>query len=352
MRRLLTEFNLLNWNIAGGKFLEEEDSKRSKFKRELNRDLGDLLDLHKPDVVCLQELVQYRLPDSDRFEDIIEPIPDGYVPHFFKLIDTDSLSVRAKWNKIEKTGKWPKGTHFAQGNGFLFKDGLPHQPVWDLPKSGRNVPKRTMPNYVEKVGLESGLYFGDRDTEPRAALVAHFVFNPDDAKPLDIFVVNVHLTTLTREREGVPKIDREATRIRLSQLDVVFDGIVSRYNSWRRGGFLERNDHRPEEDWETFDRHEPVWILAGDFNSTPDSYEYKAIQGVNFMDVIKNKGAGTKAPGAGNPATLTLDYVFVGPAFVALDPLVLEADIGNNSVHDIRVSDHFPMTATIPIWGR
>jgi len=352
LKKELMEFKILNWNVAGGKYLEEPSDRRKKFKGHLNEALRDLVDLHKPDVVTLQEVVQYRLPNAKTVEDIIIA-PNGYDFHPFRLIDSDSLSVRAKWNKLAKNDNWPKGTFFAQGNGFLFKQGLPHQPVWDLPKDGKNIPKVIRPNYVEKVGLESGLYFGDRDTEPRAALVAHFVFNPPgEKKPLDIFVINLHLTTLTMEREGVPRIDRRATKIRLSQLDVVFDGIVSQYNFWRRGGFLERNEHRTEEDWETFTRIEPVWILAGDFNSTPDSYEYKAIQGVNFMDVIKNKGAGTKAPGVGNPATLTLDYIFAGPAFVSLDPLMLDADMRDNSVMDIRVSDHFPMIATIPIWGR
>jgi endonuclease/exonuclease/phosphatase family metal-dependent hydrolase len=352
-RKELMEFNILNWNIAGAKYLEDPCEKRTRFKDDLNRALRELTNVYMPDVVTLQEVVQYREPSAEKVEDIIESIA-GYSYHPFVLIDTDSLSVRAKWHKLEKSGKWPKGTYFAQGNGFLFREGLPHQPVWDLPRDGKHVPRVIRPNYVEKVGLESGLYFGDRDTEPRAALVAHFVFNPQgETKPLDIFVINLHLTTLTTEREGVPEIDRRATRIRLSQLDVVFDGIVSRYNYWRRGGFRERGDQRAPEDWETFERHEPVWILTGDFNSTNESHEYRAIQGLNFMDVIKNKGSGTKAPGVGHVATLTLDYVFVGPAFVALDPLILGVQIASNHVvQEVRVSDHFPMVANIPIWGK
>jgi endonuclease/exonuclease/phosphatase family metal-dependent hydrolase len=138
----------------------------------------------------------------------------------------------------------------------------------------------------------------------------------------------------------------------MAQLDIIFDGIISRYNSWKRGGFRERGEHRKAEKWETFDRHEPVWILAGDFNSTPASQEYKAIQDLNFMDVVPHKGAGTKAPGPGNPATLTLDYVFAGPAFIALDPLIMPSGIQDNHVvEDTRISDHLPMIANIPIWG-
>ena len=344
---MLMEFKILNWNVAGAKYLEEKENPRAKFRERINYELRRLLDLYSPHVVTLQEIVLY----GEAKTDLIVP-PDDYDYHSFPLIDTESLSVRAKWNKIENLGGWPKGSYFAQGNGFLFKKGVPHQPLWALPRNDHPKSGIRRRNYVEKVGLESGLYFGDRDTEPRAALVAHFVFNPDGAKPLDVFVLNIHLTTLTMEREGVPEIDRRATRIRSGQLDIIFDGIISRYNSWRRNGFRERGDHRHTEEWETLDRHEPVWILAGDFNSTPGSVEYNTIKALNFLDVVSNKGAGTKAPGAGREATLILDYIFAGPAFIALDPLITEAGIRGNSVHDIRVSDHFPMTAAIPIWGK
>lgn len=358
----LMKFTILNWNIAGAKYLEEREEKREKFKKNINEELRRLLEVYKPDVITLQEIVKYGPKDNtDDILDVAEYKKKGYVYHAFPLIDTESLSIRAKWNKLEGQGGWPKGTYFAQGNGFLFKKGIPHQPVWDLPKDSNNTPRAQRENYIEKVSLESGLYFGDRDSEPRAALVAHFVYNTKPVtikeKPievLDIFVINLHLTTLALEREGVPEIDRKATKIRLSQLDVIFDGIISRYNSWKRGRFRERGELRKPENWESFDRHEPLWILAGDFNSTPESpisYEYKLMQDLNFMDMVPNKGRGTKAPGAGEDATLTLDYIFAGPKFIALNPLFIESLIRGNKVHDdIKVSDHFPMIATIPIW--
>ena len=63
--------------------------------------------------------------------------------------------------------------------------------------------------------------------------MAHFIFTGPGDKPLDVFVVNVHLTTLRREREGIPEIDLAGERIRRGQLEIVFFGIVSSYNSWR-----------------------------------------------------------------------------------------------------------------------
>jgi len=345
----LMDFTILNWNVAGAKYLEAPQSERRVIKTNLNTELKRLIKQRSPHIVTLQEIVRYE--ENGKKRDFIEPI-EGYCYHPFPLIDTESLSVRAKWNKLEKSGGWPKGTYFAQGNAFLFKKNLRHQPVWALPKNGRHKPKVKRKNYVEKVHLDSGLYFGNRDTEPRAALVAHFVYNPAKRrKPLDIFVINVHLTTLIIEREGVPEIDKKAMKIRLGQLDIIFDGIISRYNLWRQQKYHERSKPKKWEKWEEKNRYEPVWILGGDFNFTVESLEYHTIADLNFIDMIGRKGGGTKAKGWGKPATLTLDYIFAGPKYIALDPLIELINTNQNHVHhDVKVSDHRPMTATVPIW--
>lgn len=350
----LMDFTILNWNVAGARYLEAPQSQRGKIRTNLNNELKRLIKQETPHIVTLQEIVQYG-KNKERRKEFIDSI-DGYNYHPFPLIDTESLSIRAKWNKLEKSrrnpGGWPKGTYFAQGNAFLFKKDLQHQPVWALPKDGKHKPEVKRRNYVEKVHLDSGLYFGNRDTEPRAALVAHFVYNPAERrKPLDIFVINVHLTTLMVEREGVPEIDKKAMKIRLGQLDIIFDGIISRYNLWRQQKYHERGKPKKWEKWEGKSRYDPVWILAGDFNFTGESREYRYITNLNFMDMIKHKGGGTKAKGLGKSATLTLDYVFAGPKYISLDPLITLISADNNRVHhDVRVSDHLPMTATIPIW--
>lgn len=228
-----------------------------------------------------------------------------------------------------------------------------HYPVKNLTKSHKRRPHDTERHFIEQVPLRTCLYFGERGTEPRAALVAHFIYNPknEDDKPLDIFVVNLHLTTLMMEREGITNIDLEATKIRLSQIDAVFRDIVSQYNQWKRQEFPERG--KPRKNWkteETGERYEPVWVLAGDFNFTPESVEYETIEKMNFIDVVPIKGSGTKAKGTGAPATLTLDYIFAGPKYISLDPIITGAGIGNNEVyHYTTSSDHYPMYAKIPI---
>jgi endonuclease/exonuclease/phosphatase family metal-dependent hydrolase len=363
------KFTVLNWNIGGAKVLEQRTrSERKETCAKINKALSTVLKDpavgRQPDVVTLQEIVQWKEPTDDCINDLLEEI-EGYSYFPFTLIDSKILSSKAKWNKViggnekEPPSDWHPDTYFAQGNAFLIKKSAPHYPVWDLSKIDH--PKPPGDHFIELVHLDSGIYFGDRNTEPRAALVAHFIYDPRgkeaDRNPLDIFVVNVHLTTLMMEREGVPEIDAMASRMRVGQLDVIFNGIVSRYNSWRQSGYRERGDPRKEKTHETFKRHSPVWIIAGDFNFTEESAEYAYVKRMNFLDTVPESGKksafghGTKAKGVGKPPTLTLDYIFAGPRFVSLDPAIdLELKL-NQVIHEeeVRASDHYPVLSTMAL---
>jgi endonuclease/exonuclease/phosphatase family metal-dependent hydrolase len=361
------QFKILNWNIGGAKFLEEERDKRKVTREMTNKSLASLIKKFDPDVVTLQEIVQYQEDGHEKF-DLIDEI-GGYMYFPTILIDTKLVSSKAKWRKLYRNNKWRKDTYFGQGNAYLLKEGSPAFPVWDLSNLDQKSQIDRDKPFVEHVHLDSGLYFGDRNTEPRAALVMHLIYDPSSqgtnesvaARPLDIFVVNVHLTTLMKEREGVPEIDIQASELRLGQLDIVFNGIVSRYNSWRRDGYPERTKSREPAETETFKRHSPVWILAGDFNFTEESDEYMYIKKRYFIDSVPDAGrktlhgVGTKAKGARNNPTLTLDYVFAGPKFVSLDPVIEEVGLGQNRVihdHEFRCSDHYPVMSTIDFTPR
>jgi endonuclease/exonuclease/phosphatase family metal-dependent hydrolase len=346
---------VLNWNVGGAKFLETEDeNEREDFRKELNSSLRALVKQHKkPHVIALQEIVHYAKPRTPR-KNLIDPLKD-YVYHPLILIDTLRHPYVRKWKNLVN---WPKGSYFGQGNAILWRRDLLHYPVFRVP--GTHIAP-TDKRHVENVLLMSGLYFGDRNTEPRAAMVAHFVFGKNSdtrkktefEKPLDVFVVNVHLTTLMGEREGVPQIDHEASRTRLGQLHIVLNGIVSRYNNWRRGRYHFADSSgvlKPDED-EDFERHSPIWILCGDFNFIPESEEYQLIKRMNFVDGNPQKGTGTKGSGFGSKATITCDYIFAGLKFTSLDPLVIDEFIDANPKpdYDITVSDHYPLFAKIPL---
>ncbi|HTW91430.1 MAG TPA: endonuclease/exonuclease/phosphatase family protein [bacterium] len=357
----MNRFSIIDWNIGGARYLEKADD-RDDVRRHLNQDLQSLIHSEErghhglPHVIALQEIVQYREPGMELVDLIDTKLFPRYNYYPFPLIDSDRLSSKGKWNKVQKLGGWRKGTYFAQGNAFLVRNDTPHCPVWDLSRPGRwprraDGPERPR-HYIEQVDLQSGLYFGTRDTEPRAALVAHFILDSTGCggKPLDVFVVNLHLTTLTMEREGIPEIDVRASQIRLAQLRVVFDGIVSRYNTWAREGFTDRGKKRRPERHETLNRCNPVWILVGDFNFTESSEEYEWIGRMNFLDAIPDKHGGTKSRGVGSVATTTLDYIFAGPKFISFNPVIAQQAVERGLVeHRIEDSDHFPCLAAIPL---
>jgi hypothetical protein len=364
------EFRILNWNVAGAKLLEIEDpTKRDEFRNNVNDSLvGTIKSLGKnaPHVITLQEIIQYKIPGQKLVDFIDESKFPEYTYLSFPLVDTRRHSYTSKWKKLYKDKKWDPNTFFAQGNAIMSRKDLPILPVWSLANSSRGYQikgnsesgnrRRRKPHLVEKVGIESGIYFGDRNTEPRSALVSHFVFDDEfhvdkETKkriPQDVFVVNLHLTTLTNEREGIPEIDDEATKIRLKQLDVVFSGIISRYNMWAKSGFLTRTDLPVLADNETIKRYKPLWILCGDFNFTPDGDEYQYIQRRNFVDVLKGLGP-TKASGYDNAASLTLDYIFAGPKFISYDEVRIGSKVAGDIDQKIMCSDHRPMYARIPL---
>jgi exonuclease III len=383
MPEIRGSLKLLNWNIGGAKYLElkpkaskhrdEGDDFRENFREKLNEVLHDLIEHNKPSVITLQEVVQYSADrNTVTVQDVIDP-PSGY--HYFPywLIDTDRHGHQGKWNKVRTNGEWPESAFFAQGNALLIAENISHFPIWSLPavkqdhhrwlKNSEVIQEGLDRRCVEIVALEDGLYFGDRNTEPRAALVSHFVLSEvregmrghvsELKRPLDVFIIVLHLTTLMMEREGIPDIDEQAAHIRQHQIETVLNGIISRYNKWRREGFPIRGEKLAlRENVETRDRHSPIWVITGDFNFTPESIEYQTMIRRGFMDLIPLPHIGTKTSGLGEKPTLTVDYVFAGPRFEALDPAIVESGItGNHVQYDdlTQVSDHYPLIVDVPI---
>lgn len=372
----MTTLKILNWNVGGAKFLELPSARprpyspamafncREEFHFALNEALNRLLRAHgRPLIVCLQEIVQYEKSgnsDPKVRKQILDPI-EGYTYYPLPLIDTEQFGARAKWLKVMEKGGW--GTDpvpfFSQGNGFLVRNDCRYFPMWCLPKrevsNGQHPScldsKGELRSGIERVDLHPGLYFGDRNTEPRAAFVLHVVLWPEEGSVLDVFIVNLHLTTLKGEREGIPDIDQRASEIRLNQLKVVLDNCVSQYNAWRGDNYILRDDiSHLNNEWDTIDRYNPVWILTGDFNFTRESAEYDYLVRRNFVDFVTPEP--TKASGLGKDPTIALDYVFAGPRYYSVSPRPGEEDLRRNRVilnEEVRVSDHYPIVATIPM---
>lgn len=321
----MAEISILSWNIGGGKYLLRGPKEREAFKNALNSNLGRVIEENRsPQFILLQEIIEYG--NSTATERLIE-VPENYYYKSSIALDTKHQTYREKWEKFYAAGGWSPNDYLALGTCILWHKNQHHCGIWefDNPQRGEDIP-------IEEVHLDTGLYIGDRDTEPRLAVVAHFILY-DNGKPLDIFIVNLHLTTLVHEREGILEIDDLASRIRLAQIDIVLNGIVSRYNKWQK-----QKKKEPE-------RLPAIWVLAGDFNCTQDSSEIQKIERMNFLDIVPTKGTGTKKKGLeASEATITLDYIFAGPKYIAFDPDYVQKGIKNNAVvRHIHVSDHFPL---------
>jgi hypothetical protein len=377
-----SSFNIINWNIAGAKYLEEKKKiNRDNIRNNINNALDYLIFENKPHIITLQECVQYgvranKSDDNFRNDEIIDiidieklkkgiSIGEGktifYNYFYFPLIDTDTLSAQVKWNKVRTGSDWPKTTFFSQGNGLLIRDDMEVRPVLDLSNEVKKINKRggykgkKIKNNIEQIFFGTGLYMGNRDTERRSALVVHLVFNTEEnvenqgeIKILDIFIINTHLTTLKSERDGLINSEKKAVSDRLNQLEIIVNGIFNRYNTWR--------EEEAKKEIMLIKRTEPLWILTGDFNFTPFSPEYKFLESHGFQNLHQqNNYKPTKSLKYGEEPLIINDYIFITSKNSVNKPLFQLKDFGKNYVYDwnnqhIRgISDHYPLFASIPI---
>lgn len=324
------KLTLVSWNIGGVNYLKAPPRRRKGIKEVLNSDLMRMIEKYKrPHFILLQEIVKYEGGNRD-LEEIIAEIP-GYHYQSFIAIDTDKNNHPKKWDPIRASnkGNWSKSAYLGQGNGILWRNDIPHSPIWEA-----NLNNAIQKNRIdaEVVRMDSGLYTGTRNTEPRIAVVSHFVL-----EERDIYLINLHLTTLSGEREGFPERDSEGQEVRSKQIDILVNGIVSRFNSWRAQHI-------------TAPSKKPIWILGGDFNATPDSMELLKLKSLNFLDLCPNKGSGTKRSkdSTRQAGDLTVDYIFAGIKYYAFNPYLIEKELSQEEPsYEVTSSDHFPFYAEI-----
>ncbi len=320
-----------SWNMDGISFLKTDPRRRGALKARITGQLRDFVQRYEPGFMAVQEIVRYE--EEGVLRELIEP-PDGYCYQSAISIDTKRQDNPVKWTPIREAGGWTADAYLGQGNGLLWQRDIPHCSIWDV--TGERA-RRGQRLRQEVIRIDTGLFIGTRDTEPRLAVVSHFICGKRH-----IFIVNLHLTTLSKEREGFPERDCRGAEIREKQLDIVLNGIVSRYNQWCD----KENAMGPDD--------RPIWFLVGDFNATEDSLEIARIKRLNFLDLCPDKGTGTKRGKNGKNAALTLDYIFAGPAYYAFDPQAVKQLLKKTSrppLYEVTVSDHYPIVATFPNGG-
>lgn len=80
-------------------------------------------------------------------------------------------------------------------------------------------------------------------------------------------------------------------------------------------------------------------ILAGDFNSVPNSYEYYHLS-KNLNDAFFEAGSGSGTSFHDYKYPLRIDFVFTSPS---IKPLTYHVD------RSIKLSDHFPVISTLSL---
>lgn len=320
-----------SWNIGGVKYLRNVDP---KLKQQLNDHIKKLCQNGRDpvDILLLQEIVTEDVSGTDN---LIES-PVGYEYWHKIVIDTVRHSHPQKWQQIRSNRNLPPTSYLAQGSAILWSKRVSRCPLWS--SDGRPDPGSLDAGECVVVQLDTGLYAGSRDTEPRVAIVARF-----EVDGQTVIVVNVHLTTLLGEREGNLEREARGAEIRRAQIRLVLDGIVSRYNEWWEKNHVQKP--------------KPIWIIGGDLNAIPESEEILALKRARFVDLCPTKGQGTKRRKDRKLADLTLDYLFAGilhhscflseepsyggrtrePPIVSAEPMYFTGES----------SDHFPIVATL-----
>ncbi len=329
------EVRLATHNVAGNSFITVSAEARGDLRRRFNSELASWIARHQPHVVLLQEIVQYQESEDHPMVHLVEP-PDGYYYRPSIILDSGTSATGhhpKKWAPIRQAGGWDERARFGQGNGLLFRRDLLHAPLWDVSRSAA----RVGPDLdCEEVALDSGLFTGDRDTEPRRATVARFIVDG-----FNVIFCNTHLSTLKRERECFPERDAAGSALRSAQVQLILNGIVSRWNEFRAS----------QPSYEHGDR--AIFILGGDLNATPLSPELASIRRF-FVDLNPDKGNGTKRSrsGSGMHDGLVVDYLLAGVCHHSLDPERVEMHARASSpppLEEVELSDHRPLVASVPL---
>lgn len=291
------KLRVMTYNVGAGKEESRADTaKVSKLIRELS-----------PDVVAVQEAVEWDKRDGTTWS-LLEEIGSKEFHSSFgpTLTLRERMHVR---KKVFVDALFADRADWRQGNGLLSRF-----PFVGLGDPSRPAVPRNVPLYRPPV------YEGDRDTDPRNALLGRI-----GKAPLFPFVVTAHLSTFVgeREREGVyrPRPDRREA------------AEIARYREAKCIVELLRKH--------VLDHDLPVFLLA-DLNASP---EEPCIQRV----LVEEGGFIRLTPRDEIPThpkvSLPVDHILVAPAdrLRHYDCWVVDTEEARGA------SDHLPVVADVVI---
>ena len=303
------QIRVMSWNMAGAKLLgklagppaKAAERYVSAYNSVWNNEIIPYFTSpdnspEYPDIILLQECIgflRHTERRSGRWEsgqEILGKIFDNYTTFFFPALSSYTHPHPAKWEKYRQgqaIGNYlPEDIEAQQGYGICIRNKSLLRKIWvpvetDIPE-GSDVPqmKSMFHHCFEKTTLTTGAYLGNRDTEPRLAVMGRLML-PDDSPAGYRYVnfLNTHLTTLKGERTGSIRINQQASATRAIQLNMILNNVVSAYQ--------EADKYRVRRS--TPDRKEDVWIIAGDLNSTAESEEVSLLRRAGFVDGTPDK---------------------------------------------------------------
>jgi len=336
------EVRIMSWNMAGAKLFEQLDpepgaaaeSYTTAFRKTWENSISPWLatpDCDQPDIILLQECIGFNDRSdspSGRWQDgsnILREIFSGYQCFFFPAVTSHNNPHPGKWNRYALGGEVancvPAHVDIQQGYGICVRKGVSSRKLWVPWKNPAEAPAdadHAGPDCIscfEPISITTGLYQGNRDTEPRMVIMGRAKLESGKQSRY-LNYLNIHLNTLSGEREGNLRLNRHAVASRLRQVELILDNIVSAYQ--------EASRYRVPEGMEPDERD--IWIIGGDFNTTPDSAEIAMIRRSGFVDTIPDKcmedadpsntfhnqiGSKWSLGDNGNPP-IVLDYIFCG----------------------------------------
>lgn len=299
--KLESRLRLATYNIGGGR--DDPDS--------IPRAVSCVVKQISPDILVMQEATEHQDSDGNWHSSLDQIAERGEFGRYSYFGPTLSLREHMHVQKDSFVHSvFSDHLDWRQGNAILSR--------WEFVRLGdpsRSGTPRSIPIYL------TPLYQGNRDTDPRHALLARI-----NKAPVYPFVVGVHLTTLVAERErqgGTPAVPRsieEAQMLRFKQAKRLLK-------------LLEEHVLKPKK----------VVFLLGDFNAVADEPCIKSVlesEGGFTRLVPNNHKTGTHSK-----ATKPIDHIFVFPKDRLIDYQcwIMASEVVS------KASDHLPVVADIVV---
>jgi endonuclease/exonuclease/phosphatase family metal-dependent hydrolase len=288
----------MTYNVGGG--IPDFDSKSSAIAKVIKE--------VDPDILVTQEATEYEDANGVRhrnLDDIVSDKKPKFREHFYfgpTLSMKEHLHLRKRLFVHAIFKDWQD---WKQGNAILSRWEFTRLSAPSIPGTPRNIPLYQTP-----------LYRGNRDTDPRYAILARI-----DKSPVFPFVVGVHLTTLVDERgqDAIPGKAEEAQKLRSEQTRRLLD-------------LLRENVLEPKE----------LVFLLGDFNA--------AASEPCISSVLEREGGFVRLAPIEELSTIhevpkPIDHIFVYPENRLVDYhcWIVDSPVAQ------KASDHLPVVADVNV---